>query len=91
MTGPSASGTRPPGRRSASSRQATSELRFAALSADGKTLATGGGFQPTRLWDVASGRELRRFQTPGKIRDRIVDCADLSPDGKTLATSVTTA
>ena len=33
-----------------------------AFSADGKTLATGYGSQPTRLWDVASGRELRRFQ-----------------------------
>ncbi len=63
-------------------------IRFAALSADGKTLATGGGFQPTRLWDVASGRELRRFQMPGKIRDTLVECADLSPDGKTLAASV---
>jgi len=64
-----------------------SDLRFAALSADGRTLAAGGGFQPTRLWDVASGRELRRFQMPGKIDDQYVSCADLSPDGKTLATS----
>ena len=61
------------------------DVRFAALSADGKTLATGGGFQPTRLWDVVSGRELRRFQTTGNIRDTLVECADLSPDGKTLA------
>jgi WD40 repeat protein len=63
-------------------------IRFAALSGDGKTLATGGGFQPTRVWDAASGRELRRFQTPSQVRDAIVECADLSPDGKTLATSV---
>ncbi len=63
-------------------------LRFVSLSADGTRLASGGGFQPTRLWDVPSGRELRRFQTPGKIRDSLVECADLSPDGKTLATSV---
>jgi RNA polymerase sigma factor (sigma-70 family) len=63
-------------------------IRFAALSADGNTLATGGGFQPTRLWDVAAGRELRRFQMSGKIRDALVECADLSPDGKTLAAAV---
>ena len=63
-------------------------IRFAALSADGKTLATGGGYQPTRLWDVAAGRELRRLQMPGKNSDALVDCADLSPDGKTLAAAV---
>jgi RNA polymerase sigma factor (sigma-70 family) len=65
-----------------------SGLLFAAFSADGKTLATGYGFQPTRLWDVASGRERRRFQLPGKIDNTFVSSADLSPDGKTLATSV---
>jgi WD40 repeat protein len=62
-------------------------LEFVALSSNGKTLATVYGFQPTRLWDVASGRELRRFQLPGKRDDQFVSCADLSPDGKTLATS----
>jgi RNA polymerase sigma factor (sigma-70 family) len=60
-------------------------LRFAALSADGKTLAAGYGFQPTRLWDVASGRQIRQFQLPGKPEAQFVSCADLSPDGKTLA------
>ena len=63
-------------------------IRFAALSADGKTLATGGGYQPTRLWDVAAGRELRRLQMPSKNSDGLVNCADLSPDGKTLAAAV---
>ena len=62
-------------------------LDFVTLSSDGKTMATGCGEQPTRLWDVASGRELRRFQMPGKPDGRFVACADLSPDGKTLATS----
>jgi WD40 repeat protein len=37
---------------------------------------------------VARARELRQFQTPGKVSDTSVECADLSPDGKTLATSV---
>jgi RNA polymerase sigma factor (sigma-70 family) len=62
-------------------------LDFVAFSADGKTMATGHGSQPTRLWDVASGRELRRLTLPGKSDDQFVSCADLSPDGKTLATS----
>ena len=62
-------------------------LQFVAFSADGKTMATGYGDQPTRLWDVASGRILRRFQLPGKVDNQFVSCADLSPDGKTLATS----
>jgi RNA polymerase sigma factor (sigma-70 family) len=62
-------------------------LGFASFSADGKALATGYGVEPTRLWDVASGRELRRFQLPGKIDDRFVSCAELAPDGKTLAAS----
>ena len=33
-----------------------SGIRFAALSADGNVMATGGGYQPTRLWDVAVQR-----------------------------------
>ncbi len=62
-------------------------LGFASFSADGKTLATGYGFESTRLWDVASGRELRRFQLPGKLDNRFVSCAELAPDGTTLAAS----
>jgi RNA polymerase sigma factor (sigma-70 family) len=65
----------------------SASLGFASFSADGKSLATGYGSQPTRLWDVASGRELRQFQMPCKRDDQFVSCADLSPDGKTLATS----
>jgi RNA polymerase sigma factor (sigma-70 family) len=62
-------------------------LEFVAFSRDGKSMVAGYGNQPTRLWDVASGRELRRFQLPGKPDDQFVSCADLSPDGKTVATS----
>jgi WD40 repeat protein len=39
---------------------------------------------PARLWDVVSGRELRRFVAPG---EHFTWCGDLSADGKVLATS----
>src|SRR5262245_63991850 len=32
-----------------------------AFSPDGKTLFSGNSTEPIRLWDVATGRELRRF------------------------------
>ena len=57
---------------------------FAALSADEKSLATGGGLRPARLWDAASGQMLREFAVPG---EHFIWSGDLSPDGKTLATS----
>jgi RNA polymerase sigma factor (sigma-70 family) len=51
-----------------------------AFSADSKTLVTGRADRTIRLWDVATGRQVRR-----------IDCAEgvysviLSPDGKLLA------
>ena len=53
----------------------------AGFSRDGKFLATGNDNGTIRLWDVASGRELRRFQNG---RDSI-HAAVLSPDGMVLA------
>jgi WD40 repeat protein len=38
---------------------------FAAYTPDGKALLTAGRDQTVRLWDVATGKELRRFD-PGK-------------------------
>jgi WD40 repeat protein len=60
-----------------------------AFSADGKLMASGGfntdnGIYFARLWDVATGKELRRFMH-GKQSYGIPSLA-FSPDGKTLAT-----
>src|SRR5262249_5590115 len=53
-----------------------------ALAPDGKTVISSSYDQTLRLWDVATGKELRRFQG----HERYVSALALSPDGKTLAT-----
>lgn len=60
-----------------------------AFSPDGRRLAAGGYDKDNenyfvRLWDVATGKEIRRFQH-GKQGYGIRNLA-ISPDGKTLAT-----
>jgi WD40 repeat protein len=52
------------------------------FSADGSTLATTAYGHPIRLWDAASGRELRRLEGQvGKGYPTLL----FAPDGKTLA------
>lgn len=56
---------------------------FSAYSPDGNTLITPGEDLTARLWDVATGEEIRRFEG----HTGIVSGAIFSPEGKTIATA----
>jgi WD40 repeat protein len=53
-----------------------------AFSTDGRTLATGNADGTTRLWDMASHRQIAALTGPTGP----VDSVAFSPDGRTLAT-----
>jgi RNA polymerase sigma factor (sigma-70 family) len=52
------------------------------VSPDQRTLVTGGADDTIRHWDLATGKELRRFVQPASSRQGI---ATFSPDGKIVA------
>jgi WD40 repeat protein len=59
-----------------------SSIDCAALSADGKLLATGAGITgEVRLWDMRTRKEVRRYHVP------CVGALAFSPSGKILATA----
>lgn len=57
------------------------EVQSVAFSFDGKMLATGGGDFQIKLWDIASGQEVRTLI--GQLKE--VAAIAFSPDGKLLA------
>ena len=59
------------------------EVTALAFSPDSKMLASGGKDNLVRLWETATGKEIRQFQGH---RDSIISLA-FSPDGKLLAST----
>jgi WD40 repeat protein len=60
----------------------TGAILCAAVSPDGKRIATGGSDAVLRIWDVGAGAEVRTI----KGHACPVTCVAFSPDGKRLAT-----
>src|SRR5687768_878 len=56
-------------------------IQAVGFSRDGRLLATGGDDATVKLWDVASGLEIRAFYG---LTDKVTD-VEFSPDGKTLS------
>jgi WD40 repeat protein len=59
----------------------TQSVWGALLTADGKQALSGGWDNSIRVWDTATGKEIRAFKG---VQDK-VRCLALSPDGKLLA------
>jgi RNA polymerase sigma factor (sigma-70 family) len=69
----------------------TAAVQALAFAPDGRTLASGGK-ATIRLWDVTTGRELRRFAAPAKevpaVKPLLHSIA-FSPDGQLIAAART--
>ena len=56
------------------------QILCVAYSPDGKVIATGGDDRCVRLWDPATGKELRELPVQGRVTS-----VAFSPDGQTIA------
>src|SRR5579871_2464202 len=63
------------------------EVRSVAFSPDGKTLAWSGQDNSVRIWEIATGKEIRRFTAVTGLGAEHAWVASVaySPDGKSLA------
>ncbi|MCI0638378.1 MAG: protein kinase [Gemmataceae bacterium] len=57
-------------------------VKAIAFSANGKRLLSGGWDHTARLWDVASGKELHRFNLRKPLENHAVYCVAISSDGR---------
>ena len=62
----------------------TDTVQTLRISADGKTLASGGADGMVCVWDTTSGKLLRRLRGPETV---LLVCTALSADGRTVATA----
>lgn len=67
----------------------TGRIESVMVSPDGKRIVTAGEDNTVKLWDLASGKELRQWtmQAPGTTTLRVVTNMAFSPDSKQLITS----
>jgi serine/threonine protein kinase len=61
----------------------SNEVNSLAISPDGKTLASGSFDNTIKLWNLATGEQIRTLTGHSKSLESVV----ISPDGKTLASS----
>lgn len=62
----------------------TDPVHAVAVSPDGRTAATGSFDRAIKLWELASGKEIRTFAGPTGHQGLVLSVA-FAPDGKTLA------